>query len=162
VADPPRAEECLRLAIDAALVGTSAELVGIMDRVLELTLDYLRTRKQFGRAIGSFQALQHRAVDVWIQKELSRAAVASAVRALDDPAAAARAQSAAASGAKARAAGAALALCKEALQMHGAIGYTDEYDLGLYFNRALTLSAWLGNAADRRRRYGELAEGGAA
>ena len=156
IAGPARAESSLRQAIDAALVGTGAELVGIMDRALELTLEYLRTRKQFGRAIGSFQALQHRAVDIWIQKELARAAVGAAVRALDDPKADARTQSAAASGAKARAAQAALALCKEALQMHGAIGYTDEYDLGLYFNRALALSAWLGNAADQRRRYGEF------
>jgi len=157
IAGPSRAQAALQQAIDAALVGTSAELVGVMDRALELTLDYLRTRKQFGRAIGSFQALQHRAVDIWIQKELARAAVGAAVRALDDLKADARSQSAAASGAKARAAQAALALCKEALQMHGAIGYTDEYDLGLYFNRALALSAWLGNAADHRRRYGELA-----
>ncbi len=162
IAGPARAQASLAQAIDAALVGTGAELVGIMDRALELTLDYLRTRKQFGRAIGSFQALQHRAVDIWIQKELARAAVGAAVRALDDPKADARSQAAAACGAKARAAQAALALCKEALQMHGAIGYTDEYDLGLYFNRALTLSAWLGNAADQRRRYGELAGEAAA
>jgi len=156
IAGPSRAEATLQGAIDAALVATAAELVGIMSRALELTLEYLRTRKQFGRAIGSFQALQHRAVDIWIQKELSRAAVAAAVRALDDPKAGARTRSAAASGAKSRAAQAALALCREALQMHGAIGYTDEYDLGLYYNRALTLSAWLGNAAEHRLRYGEL------
>jgi alkylation response protein AidB-like acyl-CoA dehydrogenase len=61
-------------------------------------------------------------------------------------------------GTKARAAQAALAICNDALQMHGAIGYTDEYDLGLYLNRALVLSAWLGNASAHRNRYAGLME----
>ena len=128
-----------------------------MERCLDMTLEYLRTRKQFGRAIGSFQALQHRAVDLWVQKELARAAVASAARTLDDASASPLARSAAASGAKARATHAALLMSTQAVQLHGAIGFTDEYDLGLYLNRALVLSAWLGNAAEHRRRYGELA-----
>jgi alkylation response protein AidB-like acyl-CoA dehydrogenase len=124
--------------------------------VLELTLEYLRTRVQFGKPIGSFQALQHRAVDLYIQKELTRAALAAAVTTIEDAGCTPQQRGAAASGAKARAAQAALAICKEALQMHGAIGYTDEYDLGLYFNRALVLSAWLGNASAHRARYASL------
>ncbi len=157
IARGERADASLRHAIDCGIVVASAELVGVMERCLDMTLEYLRTRKQFGRAIGSFQALQHRAVDLWVQKELARAAVASAARTLDDASASPRARSAAASGAKARATHAALLMATQAVQLHGAIGFTDEYDLGLYLNRALVLSAWLGNAAEHRRRYGELA-----
>ena len=146
------------LAVDHALVAAGAELLGVMDSALDLTLDYLRTRVQFGKPIGSFQALQHRAVDMYIQKELSRAALLAAIAALDDPRCAPERRAAAASSVKARASQAALAICNEALQMHGAIGYTDEYDLGLYLNRALVLSAWLGNAGTHRRRYSMLLE----
>jgi alkylation response protein AidB-like acyl-CoA dehydrogenase len=148
------AANALQTAVDTTLLVVSAELVGIMERVIEITLDYLRTRKQFGKAIGSFQVLQHRAVDLWIQKELSRAALIAAVHAF--PNASPGARSAAASGVKARASQAALFVCNQAIQLHGAIGFTDEYDLGLYVNRALVLSAWLGNAAMHRRRYATL------
>lgn len=144
------------LAVDHAMVAASAELLGVMDSALALTLEYLRTRVQFGKPIGSFQALQHRAVDMYIQKELSRAALLAATATLDDPRCAPERRAAAASSVKARASQAALAICNEALQMHGAIGYTDEYDLGLYLNRALVLSAWLGNAGAHRRRYSSL------
>jgi alkylation response protein AidB-like acyl-CoA dehydrogenase len=156
IASAAAAPAALQLAIDHATLAVSAELLGLMDCALEMTLDYLRTRVQFGKPIGSFQALQHRAVDMYMQKELTRATLGAAVAALDDPDCAPRRRSAAASSAKARASQAALAICKEALQMHGAIGYTDEYDLGLYFNRALALSAWLGNASAHRNRYTTL------
>jgi alkylation response protein AidB-like acyl-CoA dehydrogenase len=132
-----------------------------MDSALDLTLEYLRTRVQFGKPIGSFQALQHRAVDLYIQKELSRAALEAASAALADQSCTPERRAAAASSAKARAAQAALAICNEALQMHGAIGFTDEYDLGLYLNRALVLSAWLGNASAHRHRYSSLVEAAA-
>ena len=155
LASPLCAPGALAHAADAAVLCTAAELVGIMERVLELTFEYLRTRKQFGKPIGAFQALQHRAVDIWIQKELSRAALDAALRRFA-AAATARDRALAASSAKARAADAALRVCKEAVQLHGAIGFTDEYDLSLYFNRALVLCAWLGNAAAHRRRYGDL------
>ena len=153
VASAATAPAALQLALDHALVATSAELLGLMDCALEMTLDYLRTRVQFGKPIGGNQALQHRAVDMYIQKELTRATLAAALAVLSDPACTPERRAAAASSAKARASQAALAICKEALQMHGAIGYTDEYDLGLYFNRALVLSAWLGNASAHRSRY---------
>jgi alkylation response protein AidB-like acyl-CoA dehydrogenase len=129
-----------------------------MDCALEMTLEYLRTRVQFGKPIGSFQALQHRAVDMYIQKELTRATLAAAVALLDQADCTPERRSAVVSSAKARASQAALAICKEALQMHGAIGYTDEYDLGLYFNRALVLAAWLGNASAHRARYAALTQ----
>ena len=158
LAGAPRAGQLLRGMLDRGTVAASAELVGLMDRALEMTLDYLRTRRQFGKPIGSFQALQHRAVDIWIQRQLARAAVDAAVRTLDSPTSTAAARQLAASSAKSRASHAALMLCTQAVQLHGAIGFTDEYDLGLYLNRALNLSAWLGNAAEHRRRYGALAQ----
>ena len=158
VAGPASAGAALAYALDAAILCTAAELTGIMERVLELTFEYLRTRKQFGKPIGSFQALQHRAVDIWIQKELSRAALAAALAHFDAADATPRQRSLAASSAKSRAADAALTVCKQAVQLHGAIGFTDEYDLSLYFNRALVLAAWLGNGATHRRRHDALSQ----
>jgi alkylation response protein AidB-like acyl-CoA dehydrogenase len=132
-----------------------------MDRALEMSLDYLRTRVQFGKPIGSFQALQHRAVDLHIQKELASAVLEETLAALDrGPDAAHRA--ALASRAKARCADAALKITRETIQLHGAIGFTDEYDAGLYLKRALTLAAWLGGATWHRRRYARLTAGAEA
>jgi alkylation response protein AidB-like acyl-CoA dehydrogenase len=145
----------LEAALDSARLALAAELVGLSERVLELTLEYLRQRKQFGRPIGAQQALQHRAVDLWIGVQLAGAALEAAVdvhEADADPAA----RAAAASGAKARAATVARRVCGESLQLHGAIGFTDEYELGIHFNRALALAPWLGTAAEHRRRYAEL------
>jgi alkylation response protein AidB-like acyl-CoA dehydrogenase len=158
VASLATSRAALQLAIDHATLTASAELLGLMDCALDTTLEYLRTRVQFGKPIGSFQALQHRAVDLYIQKELTRAALDAAAATLDRPGCTAAERAAAASGTKARASQAALAICTEALQMHGAIGFTDEYDLGLYLNRALVLSAWLGNASAHRSRYAALLE----
>lgn len=157
VLGPGKAAAIVSEAIDLALIAESAELVGNMERMLEMTLDYMRTRKQFGQAIGSFQALQHRAVDLWTHKELARHAVTAAVRAASAPGVTPKARGAAASSAKYRAAESALRLAKQCIQLHGAIGTTDEYDLGLYVNRAVTLGAWLGNALAHRTRYGAMA-----
>ncbi len=156
VASAAAAPAALQIALEHATLAASAELFGLIDCVLAMTLDYLRTRVQFGKPIGSYQALQHRAVDMYIQKELTRATLDAAVTVLVDPGSGPEQRASAASSAKSRASQAALASCKEALQMHGAIGYTDEYDLGLYFNRALVLSAWLGNASTHRARYAAL------
>ncbi len=158
IAGAPVAARALARAIDAAIVAGAAELTGVIERMLEITLDYLRTRQQFGKPIGSFQALQHRAVDLWIQSELAKAAVAAAERVMADPNASPKACAIASSSAKSRAADTALLVGKQAIQLHGAIGITDEYDLGLYFNRALVLSGWLGNGAEHRRRYALLKE----
>ena len=135
-----------------------AELAGVMDRALEMTLDYLKTRVQFGKPIGAFQALQHRAVDLYIHKELANAVLNEALALLDrGPDAAARA--ALASRVKARCSDAALKITRETIQLHGAIGFTDEYDAGLYLKRALTLAAWLGHPVWHRRRYARLTIG---
>ena len=150
------AQQALALAYDDTLVLAAAELAAITRRMVTMTLDYLRTRKQFGKPIGSFQSLQHRAVDMHIQQELGAAVVTEALAALDAGAdGVARALLAAR--AKARCSDAALFVAREAVQLHGAIGFTDEHDLGLYLQRALVLSAWLGNGAVQRRRYAALA-----
>jgi alkylation response protein AidB-like acyl-CoA dehydrogenase len=159
LAGPEQGLAVLRRALDAALIANAAELVGIMEGALQLTLEYLRTRRQFGTLIGSFQALQHRTVDVWIELQLADAAVSAAANTFDDAAATSKARSIAASGAKARAARAALLLCNQALQFHGAMGFTDEYGLGLYLNRSLALAAWLGNATQHRRKFARLLAG---
>jgi alkylation response protein AidB-like acyl-CoA dehydrogenase len=155
---PARGQDLLSGALDAARIALAGELVGIADAALELTLDYLRQRKQFGRPIGAFQALQHRAVDMWMARELAGAALDAAVGVHVDERSNARDRAIAASGAKARASIAASSVCNAALQLHGAIGFTDEYDLGLYLNRSLALAPWLGNATESRRRWLDLVE----
>jgi len=142
-------------AIDHATAIASAELCGVMGRALEMTVEYLKTRVQFGKPIGSFQALQHRAVDLHIQCELAGAVLEETLAALDrapDP----QRRAALASRLKARCADAGLKITRQAIQLHGAIGFTDEYDAGLYLKRALTLAAWLGGATWHRRRYAQL------
>jgi alkylation response protein AidB-like acyl-CoA dehydrogenase len=149
------ADAVLAQALDEATVMASAELLGIMRQALDITLAYLRTRVQFDKPIGGFQALQHRAVDLFVLAEISRAALDAALAVLDgQPAASERA--AAASRVKSRCSDAALRITQQAVQLHGAIGFTDECDIGLYLNRALVLSAWLGNGAMHRRRYAQL------
>jgi alkylation response protein AidB-like acyl-CoA dehydrogenase len=150
--------EAVQTALDQAVIAQSAELCGLMQRCLEMTLDYLKMRQQFGAAIGSFQALQHRAVDLFIQQELARHATAAAMREAATGASG-PALSIAASSAKSRAAHAGLMIGTQAIQLHGAIGFTDEYDLGLYVNRMVRLAASLGNAAWHRRRFADLSEG---
>jgi alkylation response protein AidB-like acyl-CoA dehydrogenase len=156
LASPACAQAALQAALETTLVMASAEMSGVMGRALDMSVDYMKTRVQFGKPIGSFQALAHRAVDLHIQRELSSAVLDDAVALFDAGAAGAR-RSAMASRVKARCSEAGLRITREAIQIHGAIGFTDEYDAGLYLKRAMTLSAWLGNAAQHRRRYAELA-----
>ena len=155
LASPDCASAALQAALDTTLVMASAEMSGVMGRALDMSVDYMKTRVQFGKPIGSFQALAHRAVDLHIQRELSSAVLDDAVALFDSAASPARC-SAMASRVKARCSEAGLRITREAIQIHGAIGFTDEYDAGLYLKRAMTLSAWLGNAALHRRRYAEL------
>jgi alkylation response protein AidB-like acyl-CoA dehydrogenase len=139
-------------ALHCGLIGASAQLTGLIAGVLDLTLEHLRTRVQFERPIGSFQALQHRAVDMRISLALAEASVREAVRLCNAEPGSARA-SAAASAAKARASEAALRVCKEAIQMHGAIGFTEEADVGLFARVALKGASWLGGAREHRARF---------
>ena len=142
-------------ALEEATLATSAMLLGVMGQAFAMTLDYLRTRQQFGKPIGSFQALQHRAADLKLQLELTRASVESAAAVLDAGAPLA-ARQAAVSRAKARAATAGMLVTRQAIQLHGGIGYTDEYDVGLFLRKAMVLSNAYGSAAAHRSRYARL------
>ena len=147
-----------RNAVDAlynlALVAVSAELLGVMEKAQEITFDYLRIRKQFGKLIGSFQALQHKAVDIYIRTEAVRSMVFQ-IAANNDPY---RIDPALAAAAKAKASDDALFVTQACIQLHGGIGFTDEHEIGLYLKRAMLLSSLFGNAAAQRRRYVGLAE----
>ncbi|WP_280155377.1 acyl-CoA dehydrogenase family protein [Piscinibacter sp. XHJ-5] len=151
----------LERAVEEAAVMASAEMLGVMEAALQMALGYMRTRVQFGKPIGSFQALQHKTADLYVQQELCRAVLDDAVRALDGRVPA-QERSQLASRCKARASDAGLRVTREVIQLHGAIGFTDEYDAGLYLKRALVLSAWLGNASAHRRRFAQLARGAVA
>jgi len=144
----------LERALDVARVCAAAELLGVATEVFERTLEYLRQRKQFGRIIGEFQGLQHRAAVVFCELELARSAVLGALRAADDDASA---LAAAASLAKARATEVATLAANEAVQMHGGIGMTDDIDIGLFMKRAAALRMWLGDAYFHTQRYAALA-----
>lgn len=156
VASAAVADAAIARATDEALVLAAVEMSGMMRAMLELTLEYLRTRVQFGKPIGSFQALQHRTVDLYVAEQLARDVAQAACSALDAGVAGVE-RALLASRAKARAGESLNRLARECVQLHGAIGYTDEYALGAYVNRALVLSAWLGNASAHRQRYARLA-----
>ena len=139
---------------DLALIALSAELLGVMEKAQEITFDYLRIRKQFGKPIGSFQALQHQAVNIYIRIETTRSLVYQ-VAANNDPY---RIDPALAVAVKAKASEDAMFVTEACIQIHGAIGFTDEHDIGLYLKRAMLLSSLFGNAAAQRRRYVKIAE----
>ncbi|MGG5887756.1 acyl-CoA dehydrogenase family protein [Falsiroseomonas sp. HC035] len=145
-------EGAMDRALDEAALATAGYLLGVMEGAFAMTLDYLRTRQQFGRPIGTFQALQHRAVDLKIQLALTRASVEAAAATLD-AGADARTRAAAVSRAKARAAEAAMLVTRAAVQMHGAIGYTDEHDIGLYLRKAMVACNAFGSGVLHRRRF---------
>ena len=144
-------------AVADATALAAAELVGLSERAFEITLDYIKTREQFDKPIGSFQVIQHRAVDLNVMCEVAQAGVREALAQMDsetDP----KVRAPIASRAKARAVTAAKKITRDAIQLHGAVGYTDEFDIGLYLNRALVLSAWLGDDAYHRRIWFEARE----
>ncbi len=157
VASPAVASSTLERVLDEGRFALSAELLGLMARALELSVDYIQMREQFGKKIGSFQALQHRAVDLFVLVELSRAVLRQTALRLDEAGIDPAARALAVSQAKARCSDAALKVAKGCIQLHGGIGYTDECNIGLFLKRAMVLSAWLGDAGAHRRRYGELA-----
>lgn len=145
--------EMLDAVFDRAVVGLAAEMLGAAAHAFEITLAFMRERKQFGVAISSFQALQHRMALVFTQIELARSAVAAAARAIDagDPIA-----SKLASMAKAKAGEALELSAKEGIQMHGGVGMTDEYDIGLFLKRARGAETTLGDRAWHRARWATL------
>ncbi|WP_439409091.1 acyl-CoA dehydrogenase family protein [Bradyrhizobium sp. DASA03076] len=152
-----RCEDLLRRAIRHTRLALAAELTGVASKALELTIAYTSDRVQFGKPIASFQAIQHRLVDMWIEADFAAAAVVNAVDALqakDDDAA-----ELAVLAAKARAGEAAFSICRRAVHLHGAMGYTDECDIGLYLKRAINLNAMLGQPEQLRLEFVERESG---
>jgi len=134
-----------------ARAALAAELAGLASRALELTIDYAKGRIQFGKPIGSFQAIQHRLVEMWSDAEFACAAVVNAVEtfARGDR----QASELAVLAAKARAGEAAASICRRAIHLHGAMGITDECDIGLFLKRAVNLNATLGQPEALRLQF---------
>jgi len=155
VGEVDRGGALLARVLDRATIALTGEMLGTMTAAFEMTIEYLKTRRQFGVPIGSFQALKHRAARMYVELELTRSAVMGAHRALDeqrDDAAVA----AAVSVAKARASDALALVANEAVQMHGGIGMTDEHDIGFFLKRARAAEVTFGDAACHRNRLAEL------
>jgi alkylation response protein AidB-like acyl-CoA dehydrogenase len=121
----------------------ASEMVGLSEEVFGRTVSYLKERKQFGKAIGEFQALQHRAAQLYIEIEITRAAVLKALQALDGGVANAAAAIAVA---KARAGSTATRAVQEGVQMHGGMGMTDQFDIGFFMKRARVCEELFGDA----------------
>ncbi len=146
VAEGDAARRAWARAQQLGAFGAAAWLLGGMERALEITLDYLKERQAFGVPIGSFQALQHRAADMMLRTESSRAAVYRAAWALD---AAPDEAPLLVATAKAYAGEAARYVCGQAIQLHGGVGFTWEYDPHLFFKRTKTLEQFYGVTGDQ-------------
>jgi alkylation response protein AidB-like acyl-CoA dehydrogenase len=158
-----RALPTIEAAIDRATVALCGEMLGAMSAAFDGTLSYLKERKQFGVAIGSFQGLKHRAAKLFIEIELARSAVMAAARALDEGEgegesndATKREAAALVSVAKARCSDAYVLVANEAVQMYGGIGMTDEHDIGFFMKHARVCELTFGDAAHHRDRYARL------
>lgn len=143
----------LSRALDAATVALAAEMVGGMQRTLDITVEYAKTRKQFGKPIGIFQAVQHQCADMYLETESARSAVYYAAWALQERAADA---AAAVSIAKIYASDAARTVGNRGIQLHGGMGFTWENDLHLYYRRAKASETFLGDATYHRERLARL------
>jgi len=144
----------LEEAMDVGAAAACAEGAGIARTVLEMTTDYLRTREQFGVKIGSFQALQHRAVDMFVEVELCKSTAILAAIKVSDPDVVER--KSAVSAAKVQLAVGGRFVTQQAIQLHGGIGVTDEHDVGLYFKRMHVLNTLFGDEEHHVMRYARL------
>jgi alkylation response protein AidB-like acyl-CoA dehydrogenase len=143
----------LQQVLDRARAGIAAEMLGTASQAFDMTLDYLKTREQFGKVIGSFQGLGHRAAGLFSAMEQTRSCVEAALQAIDTDA---DNSAELASLAKCRAGQFLYDMTNELIQMHGGIGMTDEFDAGLYLKRARALEASYGNRSYHRDRYARL------
>ena len=145
--------DLLDAVFDRATVGLCAEMVGCFEEAFERTLEYLKTREQFGVKIGSFQALRHRIANLFAEMEFTRSMVRNAQNAIDEG----RDDIAeATSAAKTRCSEVAALIGGEAVQMHGGIGMTDEEEIGLFFKRLKTAEISLGDAIYHKNRFAHL------
>ena len=151
--------EGLSRGLDVATAALVAEMVGGMQRTLDITVDYAKTRKQFGKAIGGFQAVQHMCADMYLETESARSAAYYAAWALQE-----RAPDAAeaVSIAKMYASDASRAVGNRGIQIHGGMGFTWENDLHLYYRRAKSSETTLGDATFHRERIARLVIDGAS
>ena len=149
------AADTLDQALDIARIGLSAEMPGGIQECFERTVEYLKERKQFGVAIGSFQALKHRAADMFCEIELSKSCVLEALTALDEQRDRDEVAKLA-SLAKAKVGETYNLVSREGIQMHGGIGMTDEFDIGFFIKRAAVAEQTFGDVNFHRNRYGEL------
>ncbi len=155
IGEVDQAADALDQALDIARIGLSAEMLGGLQECFERTVAYLKERKQFGVAIGSFQALKHRAADMFCEIELSKSCVLEALTALDEG----RDQeeiAKLASLTKAKVGETYNLVSREGVQMHGGIGMTDEFDIGFFIKRAAVAEQTFGDVNYHRNRYGEL------
>ena len=159
IAQGVQAAAILGDAIDRATMLSCAEMVGVMQQALEISVEYIGTRVQFDQAIGTFQALQHKTVDLLVALEMARSVVAQNTRWFE---ASEHAQERAllASQTKSRCSESILTVTKGCIQLHGGMGYTDEADIGLFLKRAMVLASWLGGADFHRSRYASLTAAG--
>ena len=145
--------EVLNAMLMAGRVGAAAEGVGVAQGAMDMTIDYLKQRKQFGKLIGEFQALQHRAAHLYSEVEIARAVTIKAAQLLDGGSEKADLMASVAKAKVAKASGLAV---KEGVQMHGGIGMTDEYDIGLYMKRDRALQEFLGDQYYHAGRVAEM------
>lgn len=144
----------LERVLDIGRAVLSSELLGIADEAFARTLAYLKERRQFGKIIGEFQALQHRAAHLFTELELTRAIVLRCQQRLDESAP--DGPEALVSAAKAKAGETATLAVQEGVQMHGGIGMTDEFEIGFFMKRARTAQEWLGDANFHADRWARL------
>lgn len=145
--------DVLDKVLDVGRIVLSAEMLGGLQEAFERTMEYLKVREQFGVPIGSFQALKHRAAEMFCEIELSKSVVLEALSALDEDS---DEVPKLASLVKARLTDTYNLVSSEAIQMHGGIGMTDEHEIGFFLKRARVCEHSFGNAAFHRNRYGEL------
>jgi alkylation response protein AidB-like acyl-CoA dehydrogenase len=143
----------LSRALSAGRAGAAAELVGVASGASAMTLDYLKQRKQFGKLIGEFQALQHRAAHLYAEIEIARAVAFKAAQLLDSGDERAELY---VSVAKAKTADVASLAVREGVQMHGGIGMTDEHDIGLFMKREAVLGELFGDVYFHREQVAAL------
>ena len=145
----------LENVLDRAQIAISAEMLGNASQAFQITLEYIKERKQFGAVIGTFQALQHRAAEMYSEIELTKSSVIAACNAVDENSNDLKRM---ASLAKFKAGETNHLVTNEAIQMHGGVGVTDEYDVGLYLKRARVTEQIFGNSEYHIDRYATLSD----
>ena len=147
------ASDSIQKVLDFGRIALAAEMLGNTQEAFDVTIQYLKDRKQFGVPIGSFQALQHRAAKMFCEIELTKSAVMAAMNAADESS---NQMERLSSLAKYQAGQTLHLVSNESIQMHGGIGVTDEYDIGFYLKRARVAEQIFGNTSFHQSRYSDI------